>query len=113
MTTNNGVAQPVAGVERRSAFYEPVPIPEDTPERIYIRARYASDVMGGVYHLERNERDMIEYTRTPADVQERARRAASAILSSVSVNEFRQVQDYDRWQRLAAIIAAEFGGEMR
>jgi len=41
----------------------PAVIPNDIPERLYIRSRYASDVMGGVYHLERNERDMIEYIR--------------------------------------------------
>jgi hypothetical protein len=65
MTTNNTPPQPSGGEgvpERRVAPYTPAPVP-DTPQRIYIRTRYANDVMGGVYHLERSERDMIEYAR--------------------------------------------------
>jgi len=37
--------------------------PQGAPDTIYIRSRYASDVMGGVYHLEANERNMIRYVR--------------------------------------------------
>src|SRR5688572_25610373 len=60
------VAQPAGeggAPERRVAPYTPVPVPDDFPQRVYIRTQYASDVMGGVYHLERSERDMIEFVR--------------------------------------------------
>jgi hypothetical protein len=77
---------------------------QEAPDVIYIRSQYASDVMGGVYHLEVNECDMIKYVRADlsrAVTDDKAIQQALRPIRGCATDD----QYVDVFERVTALVA--------